>query len=1577
VKRFVHLHLHTEYSLIDSLIRIKPLVKTLRDANMPACAITDYSNLFALVKFYRAAQSQGIKPIIGADLRLYHNDNSSSHLVLLCQNNTGYNNLTRLISRSYTEGQRDNVPYIHTKWLKGATDGLIALSGGIHGHIGQTLLANNFELARQHVEAWKNLFPERFYLELQRTGRANEETYIHAAVDLALKADVPVVATNDVCFLEADDFEPHEIRVCIHDGKVLDDKNRPRRYTSQQYLRSPEEMAELFADIPEALENTWLIAERCNIELSLGKNYLPDFPDIPKEQTVEEYFRDQAKLGLEQRLPTLFDTSSEDFAKQRKPYDERLALELDVIIEMGFPGYFLIVADFIQWAKDNDIPVGPGRGSGAGSLVAYVLLITDLDPIRYDLLFERFLNPERVSMPDFDIDFCMERRDEVIAYVARRYGRERVSQIITYGTMAAKAVVRDVGRVLNHAHGFVDKIAKLIPFEVGITLEKALEKEPALRSRYEEEDDVRALIDMARRLEGLTRNSGKHAGGVVIAPTVLTDFTPLYCEQDSTDLMTQFDKNDVEAVGLVKFDFLGLRTLTIIKWTLDTINRFVDKPVDISKIPLDDPATFELLKRADTTAVFQLESSGIKKLIKQLQPDCFDDVVALVALYRPGPLQSGMVEDFINRKHGRAKVEYPHPDLAHILKPTYGVIVYQEQVMQIAQVLAGYSLGGADILRRCLSGSTQIVDVKTGNLFTLKEIASKPKYWLGRKIFCLNLQTQKISKQKITAIYPNGVKDVWQITTKTNRKIKATGDHLFYTLLGWKPLNSFKVGDRIGLTKTLPITNKSKISDAQIKLTAYLIGDGHLPVKKKSNSYFCNTDSELIIDFNNCCNELFGSPAPVDYQLHPGRKSVAYARVGHLAAFRDWIDQHIKCALSKDKEIPDWVFSLSSNQLQLFLGTLWSTDGSFDKTIGHTDYNSTSKNLIIQIQHLLLRLGIVALFNVKKISYKDKPYISYRAQITGREDMLKFYDFIQPFLSKDKWNRANICHDVVKNKLKNFSKHTIPPEVITLIADAKKSSCMTWKLIDQAAGTKSGTMSSGLNFTKPPTRSLARHRVRNFATALENKKLMQIAESDIFWDEIVSIEHIGKEEVFDLTIPETHNFIANDFIAHNCMGKKVPAEMAEQRTIFLKGSAARNVKEQVATSIFDLMEKFAAYGFNLSHSAAYALVSYQTAWLKAHYPAAFMAAVLSADLDNTDKVVMLVEECRAMKLKVLPPNINLCDSKFTVVDNEDLSIYYGLGAIKGAGEAALESIVAERQEHGAFSDLFDFCNRIDLRKVSKRLLEPLIKSGAFDDLGPNRAITMASLNTAIKTAEQNSNNSAAGQNDIFGSSSATSKKPEFVKNVANWNETLRLNKEKESLGFYLSGHPITPYLPELKRIIHTNLANIKPTERKKMLRVAGWLMDVRVKNTQRGRMAFLNLDDNTARIDVKVYSEVYNQISELLVKDSLLIIDGSVRSDDYTGGYSMTAQSVSTLEIARENLAKSLEIYVSNTSDNLAEKLVNILTPHRDGKCPVIIHYKRQDAKVDLQLNWRIKPDTSLVDELKNLLGENQVKVIY
>ncbi len=1141
---FVHLHLHTEYALVDSLIRIKPLVKAVRKAGMPACAVTDYSNLFALVKFYRAAQSEGVKPIIGVDVRLHQGAEPASRLVLLCQNEIGYRNLTRLVSRSYTEGQENNVPYLHRQWLNGATEGIIALSGGCEGEIGQALLAEQPHLAKQRLDEFKSLFPQRFYIELQRTGRLHEEEYIHVAVELALETDIPVVATNEVCFLKSDEFESHEVRVCIHDSNILADKNRPRRYSEQQYLRTPQEMAELFSDIPEAIENTWLIAQRCNLELTLGKNFLPDFP-IPEGETVEEYFRNQARIGLEQRLAFLFDRTTEKFTAQRRPYDERLVLELDVIIKMGFPGYFLIVADFIQWAKENDIPVGPGRGSGAGSLVAYALKITDLDPIHYELLFERFLNPERVSMPDFDIDFCMEGRDDVINYVAKRYGRERVSQIITYGTMAAKAVVRDVGRVLAYPHGFVDKIAKLIPFEIGITLDKALEKEDALSTLYDEEEDVRALINMARQLEGLTRNSGKHAGGVVIAPSVLTDFTPLYCEQDSSDLMTQFDKGDVEAVGLVKFDFLGLRTLTIIKWALKTINHFAEKPIDILKLPLDDPETYNLLKRGDTTAVFQLESSGIKKLIRRLRPDCFEEIIALVALYRPGPLQSGMVDDFIERKQGRAKVEYPHPDLAPILKPTYGVMVYQEQVMQIAQVLAGYSLGGADLLRRA-------------------------------------------------------------------------------------------------------------------------------------------------------------------------------------------------------------------------------------------------------------------------------------------------------------------------------------------------------------------------------------------------------------------------------------------------MGKKIPEEMDKQRSVFVEGATKRGVKEKTATYVFDLIDKFSGYGFNRSHSAAYALLAYQTAWLKAHYPAAFMAAVLSADMDNTDKVVSLVDECRAMK--VLPPNINVSRYKFTVADDQNKSIHYGLGAIKGAGEAALEGIVAEREEKGRFTDLFYFCNHIDLRKASRRILEPLIKTGALDELGPNRAVLMASLDSAIKSAERHSTDSAAGQNDIFGgrTQKSTQEETPFVKDIQEWSQAERLKNEKEGLGFYLSGHPITPYLPELAQLVRAaRLSAVKPTEKKQTVRVAGWVIDLRI-NTKRGRMAFITLDDSTARMEVKIYSELYATARDLLVKDTLLIVEGEVRVDDYNDGYTMTAKKIYTLETAREQKANRLELSVSTQNSNeLAQKLVATLTPHLQGQCRVFINYQHQEARIELRLddNWKVKPNTSLIDELKGLLGEDSVKV--
>lgn len=1146
-KQFVHLNVHTEFSLSCGIVRIKPLAAAAADNQMPAVAITDQSNLFAMVKFYRATMAAGVKPLIGVDAWVEETEQNIgfSKLVFLCRNQIGYKNLTNLISLSYQQGQIRNRPIMKREWLEQYADGLIVLSGGKDGDIGQAILANRMDLAEQCIQYYKKLFPDNFYIELHRTGRVGEEEYLHAAVELAIKFDLPVVATNSVHFIDKEDFEPHEARVCISEGRVLDDPRRPKDYTEQQYFRSAEEMIELFSDIPEAIENTVEIAKRCNVEFVFGENYLPDYP-VPEGMTIDDFLREESRKGLAKRLEKILPPEGDE--KMVQEYYERLEIELDVIIGMKFPGYFLIVADFIRWSKEQGIPVGPGRGSGAGSIVAYALTITDLDPIKYELLFERFLNPERVSMPDFDIDFCMEGRDRVIDYVARHYGRDKVSQIITYGTMAAKAVIRDVGRVMGHPYGFVDRIAKLIPFEIGITLDKALAQEEALQDLYDEDEQVAELLDMAKSLEGISRNAGKHAGGVVIAPSTLTDFTPLYCEQGSESIVTQFDKDDVEAIGLVKFDFLGLRTLTIINWAVLAVNGHNKKnnlpPIEIESIPLDDEKVFDLLKAAQTTAVFQLESSGMKNLIERLLPDNFEDIIALVALFRPGPLQSGMVDDFINRKHGRAKVVYPHPDLEPILSPTYGVILYQEQVMQIAQVLAGYSLGGADLLRRA-------------------------------------------------------------------------------------------------------------------------------------------------------------------------------------------------------------------------------------------------------------------------------------------------------------------------------------------------------------------------------------------------------------------------------------------------MGKKKAEEMAKQRITFTEGAVARGVEEKKATYIFDLMEKFAGYGFNKSHSAAYALVSYQTAWLKTHYPAAFMAAVLSADMDNTDKVVTLIDECQTMKLKVNPPNVNECKYQFSA--HNEQTIIYGLGAIKGVGEAAIDDVIKSRQEEGEYQNLFDFCQRIDGKKVNRRTLDALILAGGMDVFKQNRATLVASLPKALKIAVQHSADVAAGQNDMFGVSQAVTTDDAQYEIQKDWSDHQRLACEKQTLGLYLTGHPIERYLPELAEIITDRIINLKVSP--KTVLAAGLIIGMRVINTRRGKMAIVTLDDRSARIEVVMFSDGFEKFGHLISKDKIVVIEGEVSVDDYNGGIRMSCNNLYSMEQAREHFSKHILINLENTElhNGLINELKTILQPFQQGSCEVVISYSQPQATAKLALGdqWRVHPTDELLNRLIDLKGEDKVKIIY
>ncbi|KJG04364.1 DNA polymerase III subunit alpha [Photobacterium angustum] len=1154
--RFIHLRVHSDYSMIDGLAKVKPIVKKASELGMPALAMTDFTNLCGLVKFYFAAHDAGIKPIIGADFKVQSTEMGDElfELTILAANNEGYKNLTLLISEAYQRGHVQHLPVIDKEWLVNHREGLIILSGGKNGDVGKALLKGNQKMVDGLVAFYQTHFPDSYYLELVRTGRADEEAYLHFAIELAEKADLPVVATNDVRLLTADQFDAHEIRVAIHDGYTLVDPNRPKLYSAQQYLRSEEEMCELFADIPEALQNSVEIAKRCNVTVRLGEYFLPNFPT--GDMTIEDFLIAKSKEGLEERLEFLF-PDPEVRAARRPEYDERLDIELKVVNQMGFPGYFLIVMEFIQWSKDNDVPVGPGRGSGAGSLVAYALKITDLDPLEFDLLFERFLNPERVSMPDFDIDFCMDKRDLVIDHVAEMYGRDAVSQIITFGTMAAKAVIRDVGRVLGHPYGFVDRISKLVPAEPGMTLAKAFDAEPQLGQAYDADEEVRDLIDMCRILEGVTRNAGKHAGGVVISPTTITDFAPLYCDAEGNNPVTQFDKNDVETAGLVKFDFLGLRTLTIIDWALALINpRLIEQgkePVNIAAIPMDDPKSFAMLQRSESTAVFQLESRGMKDLIKRLQPDCFEDMIALVALFRPGPLQSGMVDNFIDRKHGREAVSYPdekwqHESLKEILDPTYGIILYQEQVMQIAQVLAGYTLGGADMLRRA-------------------------------------------------------------------------------------------------------------------------------------------------------------------------------------------------------------------------------------------------------------------------------------------------------------------------------------------------------------------------------------------------------------------------------------------------MGKKKPEEMAKQRAVFEEGSIKNGVDGELSMKIFDLVEKFAGYGFNKSHSAAYALVSYQTLWLKAHYPAEFMAAVMTADMDNTDKIISLVDECHRMKLKLLPPDVNKGLYRFNV--DEDGAVVYGIGAVKGVGEGPIENIISAREKGGHFKDLFDFCARIDTKKVNKRVLEKLIKSGAMDRLGPNRAAMLATLDDAIKAASQHHQAEAFGQADMFGVLTAA---PEEVENkYANIPEApdkVWLEGERETLGLYLTGHPINAYLSELKHYTTWRLKDAQQTGRDKVATVAGLVIAARVMTTKRGtRIGLMTLDDRSGRMEVMLFSDALDRYVDLLEKDKIVVVSGQVSFDDFNGGLRMSAREVLDISEAREKHLRGLAISVTEQQidEQFFARFSQVLEPHRAGTVPVNVYYQRSNARAKLTLGteWRITPADQLISDLKTLLGDKQVELEF
>jgi DNA polymerase-3 subunit alpha len=1137
--RFVHLRLHSEYSVTDGIVRIDDAVRRAAQDAMPALALTDIANLFGMVKFYRAARAAGVKPLIGADCWVQGESEADkpARVLLLAASRAGYLRLCDLLSRAWLKNQHRARAEISRAWLREAgTEGLIALSGAAGGDVGQALLAGNAAAAERLARDWAALFPGRYYLELQRAGFAQGEALVARTVELATRLALPVVATHPVQFLEAADYRAHEARVCIAQGYVLGDQRRPRHFTPEQYFKSQAEMAQLFAELPQALENSLEIARRCSLEIELGRSRLPAFP-TPPGVTIDQYLRQQAEQGLAARLEKLFaDAAARTAAAPR--YRARLDFEIRTIIQMGFAGYFLIVADFINWAKQNGVPVGPGRGSGAGSLVAYSLGITDLDPITYDLLFERFLNPERVSMPDFDIDFCQDGRDKVIDYVRKKYGEESVSQIVTFGTMAARAVVRDTGRVLDLGYNFCDQVAKLIPVQPGrtITLQDAREMEPLLAQREDQEDEVKELLALGEKLEGLTRNVGMHAGGVLIAPGKLTDFCPLYAAEGTAHAISQLDKDDVEAVGLVKFDFLGLTTLTILDWAVRYVRGMGAPEFSLERVPLDDKATYQLLSAGNTTTVFQLESRGMRDLIKRARPDRFEDVIALVALYRPGPMD--LIPDFIARKHGRERVEYLDKRLEPILGPTYGIMVYQEQVMQIAQVIGGYTLGGADLLRRA-------------------------------------------------------------------------------------------------------------------------------------------------------------------------------------------------------------------------------------------------------------------------------------------------------------------------------------------------------------------------------------------------------------------------------------------------MGKKKPEEMAKQRDIFVAGAEKNGLSKGKATQLFDLMEKFAGYGFNRSHAAAYALLAYQTAYMKAHHAAAFMAANLSLVMDDTDKVRQFHEDALANGLKVLPPDINASDYRFRPVDPK--TVRYGLGAVRGTGASAIGAIL-EARKSGPFTGLFDLCRRVDKRIVNRRVVEALVRAGAFDALVANRASLLASVGRALELAELAERQAA--QVSLFGEAEGGSAAQEALLEARPWDLRQQLMEEKAALGFTLSGHLFTVYERELAGFPRVPLAQLAAAEHRVWL--AGVVASARTQMTRRGRMMVVVLDDGGAQVEVSVFNELFEKHRDKLKEDALLVVQGKVQRDEFIGGLRVTAEDLFDLAGLRARYAARLRLDMNGQAD--ARRLMELLAPFRAaGACPVFVRYRNAGAACDVALGdaWRVRPEAPLIERLGAWLAPENVQVIY
>lgn len=1597
---FIHLHLHTQYSLLDGACQLKKLVELASRYKMPSLAITDHGNLFAAIEFYQEAQNAGIKPIIGCEMYIAPKsrfEKSSSaiqeasyHFILLCKDEEGYHNLMRLVSIGYLEGFYYR-PRIDKEALAKYSKGLIGLSACLKGEIPAHLQNNQYNLAIKCADDFAQILgKDNFYLELQENKIPEQDACNQGLLRIAKELSLPIVATNDVHYLTKETAKAHEALLCIQTQTTLSDPQHMRFQSDEFYFKTQDEMKALFREHPEAIANTVDIAERCNLELDFKKLHLPHYQP-PEGLSKDEFLRKLCEAGLARRFP---DGATAEIK-------ERLEHELATIKKIGFTSYFLIVWDFIHFAKSRGIPVGPGRGSAAGSLVSYLLCVTDINPLKYGLLFERFLNPERIGLPDIDIDFCYERRQEVIDYVTQKYGRQNVAQIITFGTMLARAVIRDVGRVMGMSYADVDRIAKLVPAELNITLDDALTQEPELRHLCETDQAIAQLIDTARSLEGLTRHASTHAAGVVISDAPLEQYLPLF--KSSEDLITTgYSMEALEKIGLLKIDFLGLRTLTVVQRACEIVKHRHNKEINIDTLPLDDQKTFQLLSSALTSGIFQLESNGMRDLLRKIRPDKFEDLIAILALYRPGPMGSGMLEDFIARKSNNTAVHYESKKMEPILKATYGIMVYQEQVMQIASELAGFSLSQADILRKamakkipevierqrknfvegckknnireaaankifdqieyfsgygfnkCVIGSTHITDADSGKVITVKELYDKKH--ATQHTYSLS-DDLKIVKSKINSVFANGRKAVYRLKTSLGKEITATGNHPFYTINGWKYLRDLCIGERIGLPRQIPAPerNAEAIEDYKLAALAGILSEGN--TCHPSGVYFYNNDKDMVDDFIRNARQFSDTEPTI--RLRRKRYEV-YCGTGRDARFspaqnpwnrgfckntymdakaqienrksglRQWVEElNLDNKKAGEKTIPDIIFSLGKEQLALFVGRLWSGDGFiFSKNNTIPFYASASKTLCLQLQELLLRFDITSRLCEKRFKYKYKGNASYKTgyclYLYARQSVSAFISQIAPHIIGRKKQIESMASHYKRISPGLESKDTMPAEIKYIVKEEKDKSGLSWKELESRTGV---CMKEFYGRVKSYKKGFRRKTILQLAQFFESRKLLSLANSDILWDSVKSIEFSGTEETYDLEISQTHNFIADGIIVHN------------------------------------------------SHSAAYAMISYRTAYLKANYPVEFMAALLTSEKDNTDKIVEYVAECQRMGIEVLPPDVNESRDIFTVVDES--KIRFGLIAVKNVGQGAIESILRVRDQRGKFSCLEDFCEHLDLRLVNRKVIESLIKAGAMDGFGLYRAQAMVNLERVLQMSSKSQKEKLTGQLSFFDLGPENG----FKKNVAEppsqqvreWPEPQLLAFEKEMLGFYVTGHPLARFANQLKRFASCSIASLHTHKDADPIKLAGFIAKIKNTVTRKSgeKMAILKLEDLSGAVEILVFPEAYRQNSRYIQPNSAVLIQGRLNLREEAP--KIILNSIIPLEEAYKQISK-IDINIAGLKDNLLASLKQTLSEH-SGPTPVYLHIdspNRARLQILVSNELHVQPNQNLIQDIGTLLGEER-----